>query len=148
MIIRRVVLILFCAALLPGCGSQKVTGSYRDEVNQDLRYQFGEDGSWSAELAIDLPAGVFPHGAGRRFDGTFERSGDALELVCLSASRQDPASGKYRKDEVDLASFAHRLLVEEDVLVPMGPNGEREALFATDLNPLGARKLVRENKSP
>lgn len=146
--ILRVVVLALCAVLVPGCGSQKVAGPFRDAANPDLRYQFGEDGSWSAELAIDLPAGIFPHGAGRRFDGTFERSGDALELVCLSASRQDPASGKYRKDEVDLASFAHRFLVEEDALVPIGPNGETEALFATDLNPLGARKLVRENKSP
>jgi hypothetical protein len=146
--ILRVVVLAVCAALLPGCGSQKVAGSYRDAMNPDLRYQFGEDGSWSAEVVIELPAGVFPHGAGRRFGGTFKRSGDSLDLVCLSASRQDPASGQYRNDEVDLASYAHRLLVKEDSLVPVGPNGETEGLFATDLNPLGARKLVREDKSP
>lgn len=144
----RFVLLVGFAAVLSGCGSQKVAGSYRDSTNGNVRYQFVGDGSWSAEAIVELPAGVFPHGAGRRLEGKFKQSGDLLELVCLSASRQDPTSGQYRKEDVDLAKYGHRLLAGKGHLVPIGPNGETEALFATDLNPLGARKLVREDKSP
>ena len=141
----RFCLLAFCCVFLSGCGSQKVVGHFRDEAKPDLRYQFGEDGSWSAEVVVELPTGVFPHGAGRRFDGTFSRSGNVIELVCLSVERQDPTSGAYREDDVELAEYSHRLLLEEGALVPVGPDGEREALFATDLNPLGARKLVRDD---
>jgi len=141
----RVVSIVVCAAFLAGCGARKIAGHFRDVANPDLLYEFGEDGSWSADVVVELPTGIFPHGAGTRFEGTFERSGDQLHLVCLSTSRQDPTSGQYRKGDTEPSAYSHTLLVEEDALVPVGPDGEREALFATDLNPLGARKLVRED---
>jgi len=145
--ILRVVLLAACAAFVSACGPKRVVGAYRDVENPQVRYQFGNDGTWSAESAVELAAGVFPHGAGRRLEGTFEQSGRAIEIICVSASRQEPTSGQYRAEEADPSQYNHRLEVDEDGLVPVGPDGERDAVFASDLNPFGARKLVPENNS-
>lgn len=148
MIILRLLLVALCAAALAGCGGKNVAGLYRDESNPAVCYELRADGTWSAELSVGVPAGVFPHGAGKQFEGNFTRSGQVLELVCTSVRRQDPISGDWQKDATDPASCTHRLLFEEGVLVPIGPRGEKEALFATDLNPFGARKLVSEGAKP
>lgn len=146
MALVRSVLALAAIASLVGCGREPVGGTYRDAMNPGIRYEFGQDGTWSAESIVEVPAGVFPHGAGRRLAGIFTRSGDTLELVCSSATRQDPISGEFREEENDASSFSHRLLAEQGSLFPLGPNGERDSLFATDLNPLGARNLVPEKQ--
>lgn len=148
MLIHRLLLVAVCAAALAGCGGNDIAGSYRDESNPAVRYELRADGTWCAELAVGVPSGVFPHGAGKRLEGNYTRSGQGLELACLSVRRQDPISGEWQNDAMDPATCTHRLMVEEGLLVPVGPSGEKEAPFATDLNPLGARKLVREVTKP
>jgi len=135
-----------CLVVMTGCGRRAVEGVYRDVADPSIRYELRDDGSWSAELIVEIPAGVFAYGANRRLDGTYRRSGSLVELACLNASRQDPISGEYRPEGA-AAQYNHLLSAEEDFLVPVGPNGEKDALFAADLNPLGARKLVPENES-
>lgn len=135
-----------CLVVVTGCGRRDVEGVYRDVSDPSIRYELRDDGSWSAELIVEIPAGVFAHGASRRLDGTYNRSGSLLELVCLNASRQDPISGEYRPEGA-AALYNHLLSAEEDSLVPVGPKGEKDAVFAADLNPLGARQLVREEES-
>lgn len=140
----RAVALASFIGLLPGCGGQPISGSYRDEGNPSVRYDLREDGVWSAELVVDVPSGIFPHGAGQRLEGNFTRCGDVLELFCTGVSRQDPTSGEFRKADADVAAYNHRLRVETDTLVPVGTDGSTESMFATDLNPFGARRLQRE----
>ncbi|MFM7374657.1 MAG: hypothetical protein ACKO39_05850 [Chthoniobacterales bacterium] len=142
--IARALLLAVCVGSLSGCGGPPIDGAYRDSVNPSVRYELREGGLWSAELVVDVPSGVFPHGAGQRLEGNFTRRGDVLELVCTASSRQDPISGEFRKDDADLAAYNHRLRVEADALVPVDANGETESVFATDLNPFGARRLHKE----
>lgn len=140
----RLLFLAFSAVVLAGCGRQKVEGVYRDEFNPALRYELRDGGDWSAEVVVEVPAGVFPYGADRKFSGLFTRRGDLLELVCSSAEQRDPISGDYRADDAEPAQYNHLLLAEEGALLPVDADGRKEALFATDLNPLGARKLIRE----
>lgn len=144
----RVALLAVLVAVLAGCGRDNVDveGAYRDASNPAVRYELRAGGGWAAESVVEVSAGVFPHGAGRRLEGSFTRVGDVLELVCTSAGRQDPVSGSFIEEEGDLASCNHRLLIRDGELVPIGEDGETEGLFASDLNPFGARKLVREVK--
>ena len=142
----RLVLFAACAVILPGCGRERVDGAYRDSANPALRYELRNGDTWSAEMVVAVPAGVFPHGAGTWWRGNYTRSGNVIELVCTSSGRYDPLSGELREDKADPAAYNHRLAFEDGGLVPVGAKGEKEALFATDLNPLGARKLVREEK--
>jgi hypothetical protein len=142
----RIALIAACAAVLSGCGREKVDGVYRDPANPAVRYELRNGDSWSAEMVVEVPAGIFPHGAGTWLQGNYTRSGDVIELVCTSAGRRDPLSGELRADKTDPASYNHKLVLEDGALVPVGAGGEKEADFATDLNPLGARKLVPEEK--
>lgn len=148
MIVLRYLLVALCSAALAGCGGTNPAGLYSDDTNPAVRYELRSDGTWLAEFAVGVPSGVFPHGAGKRLEGNFTRSGQVLEMVCTSVRRQDPISGEWQKDATEPASCTHRLLLEGGVLVPIGPRGEKEALFATDLNPFGARKLVREGAKP
>jgi len=138
-------LILLAALVgLAACGRPSVEGIYRDVDNSSLRYEIRPDGLWSAELVVEVPSGVFPHGASRRFLGTFVRRGDILELVCTSSDRQDPMSGEFRPEDCDLSAHHHRLRAQDGALVAVGADGQTESLFATDLNPFGARRLERE----
>ena len=127
--IARALSLAICVGCFSGCGGPPVIGTYRDAVNPAVRYELREGGLWSAELVVDVPSGVFPHGAGQRLEGNFTRRGDVLELVCTASSRQDPISGEFRKDEA---------------LVAVDANGGTESIFATDLNPFGARRLQKE----
>ena len=52
---------VFCAFVLTGCGRRSVEGVYYDAQNPAVRYELREGGSWSAELIVDVPAGIFPH---------------------------------------------------------------------------------------
>lgn len=142
----RLVLLAAFVGCLAGCGGPPVDGTYRDADNPSLRYEFRPGGLWSAEMVVDVPAGVFPHGAGRRFGGTYVRRGDLLELVCTSSSRQDPMSGEFRAENSDLASCNHLLLAQDGMLVAVGADGQTDSLFATDVNPFGARRLERQPK--
>ena len=138
----RIVLLLASAAVLSGCSRFKVEGSYRDADNPAISYLFGQDGKWSAEKTVQVPAGLFPHGSGRRWQGTFERRGDFIELTCTAVLRQEPLTGEFRDEPTDVASYNHRLRIVEAALVPEATEHGVDPVFASDVNPLGARKLV------
>lgn len=142
----RLVLLAALVGCLAGCGRPPVEGNYRDVDNPSLRYEIRPDGLWSAELVVEVPSGVFPHGASQRFGGTFLRRGDMLELVCTSSDRQDPMSGEFRPEDCDLSAYHHRLRAQDGALVAVGADGQTESLFAADLNPFGARRLERETR--
>jgi hypothetical protein len=143
----RCIALVFAALLSVGCGRVDVRGNdcgnYHDPDNPAARYELLEGGAWVAELELEVPAGVFPHGSGLRLEGHYSRRGEVIELVCVSASRQDPMSGDYEAEAGDASRYNHRFAVGEGELLPVGANGEREALFLSDLNPLGVRRLVR-----
>lgn len=128
---------------LSGCGKEKIAGSYRDAENPAITYELREDGAWVAQMAVGAPSGVFPHGSDRRLEGTYRRSGEELELVCNAVRRQDPTTGEFADEPGDPSACNHRLRAEKDKLLPVGTSGETNAVFASDLNPLGARVLVR-----
>ena len=129
-------------AVLPGCGRVKVEGSYRDVENPAISYIFNADGTWRAEKVSEVGAGIFPHGSGRRLHGTFGRKGNIVELKCVEVSREEPMSGEFRSEPVDVSAYDHRLRVEERALVPVAAKDGAESVFASDINPLGARRLV------
>lgn len=139
---------LAAAMLLTGCSRERIEGRYRAVGNPSVSYCFQEGGLWSVEVPVTVPMGVFPHGAGKKFSGNYVRKGDALELVCTSSSRQDPISGDFREEEVDVSIYNHGLLVEGRALLAVGSNGETNSLFASDLNPFGVRHLVPEEELP
>jgi len=143
----RLCTLALCFGLV-GCGRRHVEGVYHDAGNPAIRYELRDGGRWFAELIVEVPSGVFPHGASRRLEGTFKRKGGIIELVCLTASRQDPISGAFRPDDSAAAEYSHFLAVEDAFLVPVGPDGKSEAFFAAELNPLGARQLVPEESEP
>jgi len=138
--LSRLLLAMAVAAAIPvGCGRKDITGDYRDTENPAIRYEFRPDGSWTATLSLKVPAGLFAHGAGQRLEGTYSRSGETLELKCAARFREDPVSGEFSEDRGEGAGGAdHMFLIQEGVLVPKGP---QDAVFASDLNPLGARRL-------
>ena len=138
----RIPLLLIFAAVLPGCSRFEVRGYYRDAENPAISYFFGEDGKWQAEERVEVAAGVFPHGAGRRLQGTFERRGEIIELTCTEVLRQEPITGEFREEAIDASSYKHKLRIAEGALVPEAVDDGDEPLFASDVNPLGARKLV------
>ena len=142
-IFPRGVLVLLAAVLaLSGCGRSKIEGSYRDAENPAITYFFGGDGTWQAERSVEVGAGVFPHGSGRRLAGSFSRRGDRVELVCIEVSRQDPMTGEFRGEGIDASAYNHILEVGNGALVPVPAEEGGEGVFASDINPLGARKLI------
>ena len=135
--------LLLALALAPaGCSRGKVEGSYRDAENPAITYFFGADGNWRAESLVEVAAGVFPHGSGRKLEGNFRRRGDMIELVCTAVSRQEPTTGEFRDEEVDASAYNHVLRVENEALVPAPAEEGVQETFASDINPLGARKLI------
>ena len=138
----RIAFLLASVALLPGCSRFKVEGSYRDADNPAITYLFGQDGKWLAEETVEVAAGVFPHGSGRRLQGTFQRLGNVIELTCTTVLRQEPITGEFRDEPTDAASYNHKLRIVEGALVPEATEDGLDPLFASDVNPLGARKLV------
>lgn len=133
-----------CLVFLAGCGRETIGGAYRDVEKPSVRYELDEGGNWSAEVQVAVPSGMFAHGAGRKFSGNFTRRGNVLELVCTSASRQDPVSGKFREEPDELSSYNHFFLTQGGALVAVGSDGRTESLFASDLNPFGTRRLEKE----
>jgi len=140
----RSFLMLAVALALFGCGRAKVAGSYRDAENPAVMYFFGEDGTWRAESLVEVAAGVFPHGSGRRLEGTFSRRGKLLELVCTAVARQEPTTGEFRSEETDVSAYNHVLRMENAALVPAPAEEGQEVVFASEINPLGARRLERQ----
>lgn len=139
---RGVLVVLAAALALSGCGRAKIAGAYRDAENPAITYFFGDDGTWRAELRVEVDAGVFPHGSGRRLDGTFSRRGDRIDLVCTAVSRQEPTTGEFRGEGIDASAYNHVVRVEDEALVPAPAKEGAEEVFASDINPLGARKLI------
>ena len=136
-------LLLLGLALAPaGCSRVKVEGAYRDTENPGITYFFSNDGTWRAESLVEVAAGVFPHGSGRRLEGTFSRRGGRIELVCAAVSRQEPTTGRFRADEIEASAYNHALRLDGDSLVPAAAEEGQEVVFASDINPLGARRLV------
>jgi len=141
-VFRGGLVVLAAALALSGCGRAKIGGAYRDVENPAITYFFGDAGTWRAELRVEVGAGVFPHGSGRRLDGTFGRRGDRIDLVCTAVSRQEPTTGEFRGEGIDASAYNHVLRVEDEALVPAPAEEGAEEVFASDINPLGARKLI------
>lgn len=142
--VYRYVILAAVVCLMSGCGHGKVEGFYRDAENAAITYRLRADDTWMAEAAADAGAGIFPHGSGRRLDGSWSRRGNVVVLTCASVRRQDPMTGEFAEEPDDSSAFDHRLLIaDEGRLVPVGADGKIGAGFASDLNPLGARELVR-----
>jgi len=129
------------AALPAGCGRKEISGNYRDAENPAIRYEFRPDGRWTATLSLEVPAGLFAHGAGQRLEGTYRRNGETWELTCAARFREDPVSGEFKEDRGGGSHADHMFVVREGALVP---TGRQDAVFASDLNPLGARRLEPE----
>lgn len=139
----RWLLLLVLVVLITACSrTGRVEGRYGDAENPAILYVFGEDGSWRAEEVVEVASGVFPHGAGLRLLGTYERRGDILLLECTQVSRQEPMTGEFREESIGLPAYSHRLRVEDGALFPVAEEEGQEAAFASDINPLGARKLI------
>lgn len=139
----RFAVVLVAALLVSGCGRPKVVGYYRDAQNADVAYELRVDGTWVATVTVGVPAGVFPHGSDRRLEGTYGRRGKVIELTCRSVRREDPMTGEFAEEPLNPSSCNHYFRAEDGKLVPIGADGQTEAVFASDLNPLGARELVR-----
>jgi hypothetical protein len=135
--------IVLVAIALAGCARKEVTGNYTDAENPAIHYEFRPDGQWVGTLALEVPGGLFAHGAGQRLEGTYLRRGDILELKCTGYFRQDPVSGEFKQERGGGGEAAsdHMFLIGEGVLIP---TGRKDAVFASDLNPLGARRLQRD----
>lgn len=141
---HRYVILAAAVCLVSGCGREKMEGFYRDAENAAITYRLRADDTWTAEVAADAGAGIFPHGSGRRLEGSWSRRGNVVALACSSVLRQDPVTGEFAAEPGELSAFDHRLLIAgKGRLVPVGADGKVEAGFASDLNPLGARELVR-----
>jgi len=138
----RRLLVLAVALVLSSCGRAKVEGSYRDAENPAITYFFGDDGTWRAESLVEVAAGVFPHGSGRRLEGTFSRRGNMIELVCTAVARQEPTTGEFRSEETDVSAYNHVLRMENGALIPAPAKEGQEVIFASEINPLGARRLI------
>ena len=141
---RRATLVCAVAVAftLTGCDRVKVEGRYQDAENPAITYVFTRDGAWRAEEVLGVAAGVFPHGSGRRLEGTFGRRGDTLDLKCTTVSRQEPMTGEFCAESVDASAYSHLLRLESGALVPVAPGQTKGTVFPSDINPLGARKLV------
>ena len=135
-------LVLAVALALSGCSRAKVEGSYRDAENSAITYFFGDDGTWRAESLVEVAAGVFPHGSGRRLEGTFSRRGNMIELLCTAVTRQEPTTGEFRSEETEVSAYSHVLRMENGALIPAPAKEAQEVLFASEINPLGARRLI------
>jgi hypothetical protein len=138
----RGVFVLAVALALAGCDRAKIEGFYRDAENPAITYFFGDDGTWRAEMLVEVAAGVFPHGSGRRLEGTFKRRGERMELVCITVLRQEPTTGEFRAEVTDTSACNHVLRMEDGALVPAPAEGGQEVVFASEINPLGARRLI------
>ncbi|MBJ7327583.1 MAG: hypothetical protein JHC52_09605 [Chthoniobacterales bacterium] len=138
---QRLLLGIVLVAIAPaGCARKEVAGNYIDAENPAIHYEFRPDGQWVGTLSLEVPGGLFAHGAGQRLEGTYRRRGDILELQCTGYFRQDPVSGEFKKERGgggDAVSD-HMFLIGEGALIP---TGRKDAVFASDLNPLGARRL-------
>ena len=135
-------LLLAVALALSGCGRAKIEGSYRDVENPAITYFLGDDGKWQAESLVEVAAGVFPHGSGRRLEGTFSRRGNIIELVCTTVVRQEPTTGEFRSEETEASAYNHVLRMENGALIPAPAKEGQEVVFASEINPLGARRLI------
>lgn len=140
--IIRAVVFAVAIVLLPGCGREKIEGRYRDADNAAITYQLRADGTWTAVMSVKVPAGVFPHGSARKLQGTFTRQGDRLALECKSVEREDPITGDFRPERGEAAAYDHLLRIENGRLLPAARQDGQSPLFASDLNPLGARELL------
>ena len=138
----RCFLVLAVALALSGCDRAKVEDSYRDAENPAITYFLGDDGKWQAESLVEVAAGVFPHGSGRRLEGTFSRRGERIDLVCAAVSRQEPTTGEFRSEETEASAYNHVLRMENGALIPAPAKEGQEVVFASEINPLGARRLI------
>ena len=138
----RCFLVLAVALALSGCDRAKIEGPYRDAENPAITYFLGDDGKWLAESLVEVAAGVFPHGSGRRLEGTFSRCGNMIELVCTTVVRQEPTTGEFRSEETDASAYNHVLRMEDGALIPAPAKEGQEVVFASEINPLGARRLI------
>ncbi|MBJ7327593.1 MAG: hypothetical protein JHC52_09660 [Chthoniobacterales bacterium] len=135
-------LILSVVFFVSGCGRAKVEGRYRDADNPAIGYDFRADRTWTAESAVEVAAGIFPHGSGRKFEGTLKQRGDVIELTCTNVSRQEPLTGEFRPEPGRPSAYDHKFRAEEGMLRPLAPDAGTEILFASDINPLGAKLLM------
>ena len=138
----RCFLVLAVALALSGCDRAKIEGPYRDVENPAITYFLGDDGTWRAESLVEVAAGVFPHGSGRRLEGTFSRRGERIDLVCAAVSRQEPTTGEFRSEETEASAYNHVLRMEDGALIPAPAKEGQEVVFASEINPLGARRLI------
>lgn len=145
--VSRYMILVVVACLASGCGRERADGFYRDAENAAITYQLRADDTWVAEIAVDAGAGIFPHGFDRRLEGSWKRRGNVVVLACSAVRRQDPMTGEFAVEPGDPSAFDHRFLIAgKGRLVPVGADGRAGAGFASDLNPLGARELVRSGE--
>ena len=69
-----------------------------------------------------------------------------IELVCTAVARQEPTTGEFRSEETDVSAYNHVLRMENGALIPAPAKEGQEVIFASEINPLGARRLIRAGR--